>query len=133
LEASLAALTEATDGALVVRSGEPAEVVAEMAESIGARSVHITGEVTPYGRRRDEATAAMLSAAGLPLVATGSPYAVRLGTVLTAARTPFQVFTPFSRAWRELAQEPPHPVPPGLRWRGMVEGEPLDDALVELG
>ena len=58
LEASLAALDEATDDALAVRSDDPVEVVASVAAEVGARSVHVTGEFSPYaptrpsGRRR---------------------------------------------------------------------------------
>ena len=57
LEASLAAFDATTDGALVVRSGDPAEVVASVVEEVGAQSVHVTGEFTPYARRRDRRVA----------------------------------------------------------------------------
>jgi len=111
LTASLAALQRETDGALIVRSGEPAEVVAELTAEVGAEEVHVSGETTPYGRRRDAAVASRLARAGRRLVATGSPYAVTPGRVRTASGTPFRVFTPFSRewkahGWREPAQRP---------------------------
>src|SRR3954454_23766997 len=50
LEASLAPYDESTGGALVVRSGNPVDVVPEVAAEAGARSVHVTGEFTPYAR-----------------------------------------------------------------------------------
>jgi deoxyribodipyrimidine photo-lyase len=133
LEASLAALDAATDGALVVRSGDPAEVVASVVAEAGARSVHVTGEFTPYARRRDRRVADRLQAAGVPMASSGTPYAVRPGTVLNKSEAPYQVFTPYSRVWRDHAAEPPLSRPRGLRWRRTIRSEGLDDELVELG
>jgi len=48
-------------------------------------------------------------------VETGTPYAVGPGLVRTAAGAPFQVFTPFSRAWREHGWPAPAVEPRGLR------------------
>lgn len=119
LDASVAAFSEATEGALVIRTGDPVEVIPALAEEVGASSVHVTEEFTPYARRRDAAVAERV-----PLVATGTPYAVHPGTLLTGGGTPYQVFTPFARAWREQVVEPPLPRPAGLRWRTAV-GEEL--------
>jgi len=131
LEASLAALDEATGGALVVRTGDPADVVPAVAGEVGAERVHVTGEYAPFGRRRDEQVAQRLEEAGVEPVATGTPYAVEPGTVLSGQGTPYKVFTPFSKAWRELAFVDPAPAP-DVTWADL-DGEPLDDDLVELG
>jgi len=133
LEASLAALDEATDGALVVRSGTPAEVLPAVAAEVGARSVHVTGEHTPYARSRDRAVADALGEAGVPMAASGTPYAVPPGTLRTGSGTPYQVFTPFARAWRDHDVPPPQPRPADLRWRRTAETEGLDRTLAERG
>ncbi|WP_183093742.1 cryptochrome/photolyase family protein [Nocardioides stalactiti] len=133
LEASLAAYDEGTGGALVVRSGDPAEVVAQVAAEVGARSVHVTGEFTPYAVRRDRAVAAALDDLGVPMASSGTPYAVRPGTLRTNAGTPFKVFTPFSRSWREHHVEAPVEVPSGLKWRRTIDSEGLDEELVKAG
>jgi deoxyribodipyrimidine photo-lyase len=133
LEASLAAFDEATDGALVVRSGDPAEVVAQVVKEAGAEGVHVTGEFTPYARRRDRRVADRLREGGIPMAASGTPYVVRPGTILSRSETPYQVFTPYSRAWRDRGAEPPLGRPRGLRWRRTVESEGLDDDLLECG
>jgi len=133
LEASLAAFDAATDGALVVRTGDPAEVVAAIAAEAGARSVHVTGEFTPYARRRDRRVAERLRDDGVTMAASGTPYAVRPGTVLNRSGSPYQVFTPFARAWRDHGAEPPLGTPRGLRWRRTVDSEGLDADLVEPG
>ncbi len=131
LEASLAALDESMGGALVVRTGDPADVVAEVAAEAGAARVHVTGEYTPFGRRRDEAVAARLEQAGVEPVATGTPYAVEPGSIVSGQGTAYKVFTPFSKVWREDAFVPPAPRP-DVEWES-VEGDELDADLVELG
>ena len=97
LFASLRALDEQLGGALVVRAGRPEEVVPQVAAEAGARAVHVSAETTPYGRRRDERVDAALGP--VPLIPTGSPYAVTPGRILKDDGTPYRVFTPFSRAW----------------------------------
>src|SRR5919107_5065555 len=64
LARSLAALSAATGGALVVRSGDPTEVVPAVAARVGARTVHCAADFAPYGRRRDAAVEEALTAAG---------------------------------------------------------------------
>lgn len=63
-----------------------------------ARSIHITADFAPYGSARDERVADAL--ASVPLVATGSPYAVSPHRLTTTTGTPYKVFTPCFRAWR---------------------------------
>ncbi|HET7476333.1 MAG TPA: deoxyribodipyrimidine photo-lyase [Dermatophilaceae bacterium] len=133
LRNSLAALQARYDGALVVRAGPPEEVVPQVVREVGAASVHVTAETTPYGRRRDAAVRAALGT--VDLVATGTPYAVGPGTIVTRAGTPYQVFTPFARAWRAHGWPQPAPVPRKLRFVRRVESEdlpPVDDPQVEL-
>ena len=62
----------------------------------------------------------------MPLVRTGTPYAVGPGSVTKPDGSPYAVFTPFSRAWS--AHGWPAPAggpPPGLRWARSVQGEDL--------
>ena len=61
----------------------------------------------------DEAKA--LAAADVGWHPLGGPYAVGPGRVRTRTGDPFQVFTPFARAWREHGWRPPVPRPTGLR------------------
>ena len=100
LLASVAALSRANQGALVVRRGDPVDVVPRLAAEVGAQQVHISRETTPYGRRRDERVAGALTAAGVELVATGTPYAVGPGRIVSQSGTPYKVFTPFARSAR---------------------------------
>lgn len=109
---------------LVIRRGSPLAVIRSLARELGADSLHVTAETTPYGRRRDAAVSSRLADAGVAWVATGTAYAVGPGTVLTGSGTPYQVFTPFSRAWR--AHGAPGPAPAPSRLVGLAE-VPSDD------
>lgn len=119
-------LDEAMDGALVVRTGDPATVLPALAREVGAATVHISAETTPYGRRRDDAVAAALG--DVDLVATGSPYAVTPGRVRNGTGGPYQVFTPFYRAWSEHGWRAPAEDPAGLRWCRGVESDGIPDS-----
>jgi deoxyribodipyrimidine photo-lyase len=118
----LADLREQTGGALVLRSGDPARVVPQLAAEVGASSVHVTGDAGPYGRRRDAAVE--LALGDVPLVRTGSPYAVAPGRLTTRAGTPFRVFSPFARAWREHGWHAPAVRPQSIAW---CTGVPSED------
>ena len=127
LLASVRALHAATDGALVIRRGKAEEVVPAVAQELGTSAVHITGEPFPYGRRRDDAVRKSLQGADIELFTTGTPYAVGPGRIVKGDGTPFKVFTPFSRAWRERGWHSPAERPTGLRWVRRVDGDALPD------
>ena len=125
---SLAAFARSCDGALVVREGDPADVVPAVADELGARSVHVSADAGPYGRERDQRTEGALAEAGRPLVRTGSPYVLGPGSVTKSDGPPYQVFTPFFRAWRDRGwPAPAGPPPAGLRWARSVESQGLPD------
>ena len=113
---SLRALDASLGGRLVVEEGPPAEVVARVADRVGAGRVHVSADTGPYGRRRDDAVEEALRAADRTLVRTGTAYAVGPGSVLTGAGRPFQVFTPFSRAWADHGWPRPADSPGAARW-----------------
>ena len=101
LSALDADLQDAGGPGLSVVSGRPVDAVTRVARACGAGTVHVSADFAPYGRRRDERVAAALAEHGIDLRTTGSPYAVAPGTLTNAGTTPFQVFSPFHRAWLE--------------------------------
>lgn len=125
LIASLTDLAERMDGALVIRSGDPVEVLPRLAAEVSATSVHIAADCGPYGRRRDEAVAQALRGKDIELITTGSPYAVAPGRVVKDDGTPYRVFTPFSRAWRAHGWREPAITPRSLPWLTGVGSEDL--------
>ncbi|MBM7515595.1 cryptochrome/photolyase family protein [Nocardioides nitrophenolicus] len=110
---------------LVVRAGRPETVLPALVAEVGARAVHVSADFAPYGAARDARVEEALGE--LPLVRTGSPYAIAPGRVLTGAGKPYQVFTPFHRAWVEHGWRPPAASDPAaVEWVG-APGDELPD------
>ncbi len=112
----LRALNEQLDGKLVIRRGDPANVVPAVAAEVDAATVHVSADFGPYGAARDRAVERALGAAGRQLVRTGSPYAVAPGRIVRSDGSPYRVFTPFARAWRAHGWRSPALAPSEVRW-----------------
>ncbi|NNG19759.1 deoxyribodipyrimidine photo-lyase [Naumannella sp. ID2617S] len=115
LAATLRACEEAYQGRLVLRVGDPRQVVPEVAAEASASAVHVTAETTPFGRRRDAAVRRQLSQQGVAWVETGSPYAVTPPRVVNRQGDGYRVFSPFQRAWQDHGWRAPAADPPRLR------------------
>ena len=99
LAAALRVLDIELGGTLVIRRGDPARVVADVAAEAGAQMVVATADFGPRGTRRDAETARTLAAADRSLHAVDSPYAVAPGLLHSAPGRPYSVFSAFHRAW----------------------------------
>lgn len=110
-----ASLRQRRAGLSVVR-GDPVRRVVLAAKAVGADQVHVAADFGPYGRARDERVEQALADAGIELVRTGSSYAVAPGRVTKGDGDPYQVFTPFSRAWNEHGWRGPVDAPTGVSW-----------------
>ena len=104
---SLREVNEALDGRLLIARGRPEELIAQICAAAEATAVHVSADFSPFGVRRDAAVGAALAAAGISLVATGSPYLVSPGRVTKDDGTPYKVFTPFFNRWREIGWRAP--------------------------
>jgi len=123
---SLRSLDESMGGRLIVRTGDPVDVVPALVREIGATSVHVSADFGPYGHQRDMAVEAALGGVAT-FVRTGSPYGVDPGEVRKQSGTPFKVFTPFLRAWKEHPREAPSPIPKAVHWvDARSDGVPAD-------
>ena len=114
---SLRELTSALDGRLLITRGAPQDVLPRICTATGATAVHITADLSPFGVRRDTAVRAALESGGVSLLATGSPYLVSPGRVTKDDGTPYKVFTPFFRRWREVGwRAPAKSGPTAVNW-----------------
>lgn len=94
---------------LVLRRGPAAETLAAVAAETGARAVHWSRLYDRVARRRDEAVAEALGAAGLAAREHPGHLLHEPGSVATKAGEPFKVFTPF---WNALGPRGvPEPLP----------------------
>lgn len=104
---SLRELGDALEGRLLVTRGRPQELLPRICTATDARSVHISADFSPFGTRRDAAVSEALAGAGIPLIATGSPYLVSPGRVTKDDGSPYKVFTPFFNRWRDVGWRAP--------------------------
>ncbi|MFM8349618.1 MAG: cryptochrome/photolyase family protein [Actinomycetales bacterium] len=115
LVASLERLGASLNRQLLIRHGDPVQVLPEVVAAAGATAVHIAADFGPYGSRRDDEVARALGP--VPLIRTGSSYAVSPGRVTKADGTAYRVYTPFYRAWLQHGwRSPAGPPPDDVRW-----------------
>jgi deoxyribodipyrimidine photo-lyase len=127
LRALDASLRERYGAGLSVVHGDPIKEVRRAAEQVGAASVHVAADFNPYGHQRDLSVEKALAEAGVELVRTGSPYAVAPGRVRNGAGEPYQVYTPFSRAWLEHGWRDPVDAPKAARWLALAQSVHLPE------
>ena len=109
---SLRALDESLGNKLHIIEGDQVEVLKELIARYDVKEVHISDEYERFGAARD----ARVEAAGIPLIRTGSPYAVKPGRVLKPSdATPYRVYTPFYRAWCLHGWRAPAPTPKNIK------------------
>jgi deoxyribodipyrimidine photo-lyase len=99
LHGCLEDLDRSFNGNLVIRCGDPVDAVPRLADELDAENIWCAEDFGPYGSRRDLAVSDALSVHGRLLWRVGSSYAVSPGELLTGRHRPYQVFTPFSKAW----------------------------------
>ena len=135
---SLRALDESLGNRLHIIEGDQVKVIKELMDLYGATEVHISAEVERYGAQRDQ----RVEAAGIPLIRTGSPYAVAPGRVVKPSDgTPYKVYTPFYKnwcihGWRAPAKAPKEikaPTPPD-KYRAFPDFKaPAGTSIIEAG
>ncbi len=136
LAASLGALDASLrrrKAGLSVLHGDPVVQVVRAAREVGATRVHVAADYGPYGRRRDRDVEEALHGHGIELVRTGSSYAVAPGRVVNGSGSPYQVFTPFARAWAEHGWRGPVDPPADVHWLGLDSAAELPEEILPDG
>ncbi len=82
-------------GYLLIRSGNPADVIREVAEEFGASDVYLSARYEPAARQQESDLDAI---DGLTLHISTDYLLNEPGSVLTGGGSPFKVFTPFYKA-----------------------------------
>ncbi|MGC1271661.1 MAG: deoxyribodipyrimidine photo-lyase [Croceibacterium sp.] len=105
--ADLAQRLEQIGSRLILRRGQCEEQLAQVAQEIGAKTVHAIRHYEPWWRNAERAVGKVLD-----LVCHDGNFLLPPGTVLTGAGQPYKIYTPFSRALLEHYQPgDPLPVP----------------------
>jgi deoxyribodipyrimidine photo-lyase len=87
---------------LILRRGRSDEVLAKLAEEVGAREVHALHHYEPWWRNAENAVAKALD-----LHLHHGNYLAPPGSVLTGSGAPYKIYTPFWRALKERMPPPP--------------------------
>ena len=101
----------ARGGALVVRYGDPVQVVATLAREVGADEVHVTRERSLLGAARDLAVEAELWSGGVRLVGHRGDLLAEPEELPGSSGNGYLVFTPFHRAWSQVGIPAQLPAP----------------------
>lgn len=108
---------------LIVRKGVPENELAVLAAEGSADAIFAEEDFSPYARRRDTRVAQHL-----PLRLVGGLTVHQPGTVLKADGSPYTVFTPFGRRWKDVASLPTDaviPAPTRIPTPDAVQGQPV--------
>ncbi|MGW8224470.1 MAG: cryptochrome/photolyase family protein [Anaerolineales bacterium] len=80
---------------LVIRRGDPAEVLAGIVKESGAKQIFAEADFSPYALSRDERVAGQL-----PLELVAGPCLSHPESLLNREGKPYKVFTPYMRNWK---------------------------------
>ncbi|WP_247233596.1 deoxyribodipyrimidine photo-lyase [Telluribacter sp. SYSU D00476] len=97
LQAELAAM----GGSLLVKYGSPLEVWKEVLDQYEVAEVYTNHDYEPYAQERDRAVADLLREKGTAFKTFKDQVIFEKKEVLSGQRTPYTVFTPYSRKWKE--------------------------------
>jgi len=89
----------AAGGDLIVRYGRAREVIPHLARELGVAAVFANEDYEPDTLARDRVVAQALDAAGIEFRAIKDQVIFARDEILTQARRPFTVFTPYKNAW----------------------------------
>ena len=106
--------------ALIVRQGDPLEVLHKLQGESGAEGIFAEADASPYARHRDERVGREL-----PLTFTHGITVHPPETLHKPDGVPYTVFTPFSRMWRSLPF-PGNPLPAPERFASLLPLTSLD-------
>lgn len=94
---------------LIVRRGDPATELPRLCAEAGAGGVFFNRDTSPYAARRDETVSRALGAAGFAVRAYHDATLRQPGELVSGRGTPYEVYSPFRRAW--LSLPPPSALP----------------------
>ena len=103
---TLDAELRAAGSGLVVLHGDPATVLPEYAREHAVAAVCWQRDETPWATQRDQRVAAQLQALGIAVGIHDGQLLVPTDRIRSGGGTPYTVFTPFYRRWRDALRLP---------------------------
>lgn len=100
---------------LVLRRGDPVATAIGLARQIGAEAIYTSGDVSAYARARQKALGTACGEHRLGFSAMPGTTIVEPDALQPAGYDHYRVFTPYWRAWQQVAWRPLAPTPRSLR------------------
>lgn len=94
---------------LLVKYGYPSEIWQELTEEYTIDAVYTNHDYEPYARERDTEIAGMLKEKGIDFWSFKDQVIFEKEEILTGQGTPYTVFTPYSRKWKEKLESSEEP------------------------
>jgi deoxyribodipyrimidine photo-lyase len=110
---------------LLLRKGRPLEQLAALMEETGAAAIYAERDISPYASRRDKSVGRQL-----PLKLLEGMTVLPPEIIHKADGSPYSVYTPFSRRWKELGPSEPGtliPAPQHIATPSNLNGLPIPD------
>src|ERR671917_143561 len=96
---------------LIVRHGRPEHELRRLAQETGADTLHFASDVSPYAMARDRR---VVEAVGIEVVRHPGLFVADVDKPRTRDGRPFNVFSPFHRAWQKVERRQVHAAPRSL-------------------
>lgn len=93
---------ESFGSSLLVKYGTPLEVFRQILDSYPIATVYANHDYEPYARERDKEVNVLLQSHDISFFTFKDQVIFEKGEVLKADGTPYTVFTPYSRKWKEM-------------------------------
>lgn len=87
--------------AMMVKYGKPKEIWAELTDQYNIAEVYANHDYEQYGIDRDDEICKMLNAKSIAFYTSKDQVIFEKNEILTGSDTPYKVFTPYSRTWKE--------------------------------
>jgi deoxyribodipyrimidine photo-lyase len=104
LEEMQAQLTQ-LGSTLMVKYGKPADVWAALTQQFDIAEVHTNHDYEPYAQTRDNEIRTLLNAQGIAFYTHKDQCIFEKNEILSGSGTPYTVFTPYSRKWKETLND----------------------------
>ena len=129
---SLKSLDKTMDSNLVIRFGDVAKEIVDVAKSSGVSTVHATRSFDPDGIAEQNQVGLALKKIDVFLQLDDSYYAVAPGSVSKDDGLPYRVYTPFYNNWMKFGWAEPVKLLKGFSWSKPVSSSDLPKVSGEL-
>jgi deoxyribodipyrimidine photo-lyase len=101
--------------ALYLLDGDPLKQIPRVAVELNAEAIYVAASVDPALKREDARLARSLAGVGCAFTSVGDSVIFEKDHILTAAGTPYTVFTPYKKAWLSRIEYASPPFPAEIR------------------